>query len=492
MTPTTPSFLDLIPELRNAVYELLFKSGSAVVISPRIHSAPDDECTDVACRQDPTSTYFVHGFQHSLALLRCCRQINREASGVLYGSNVFVVAAPEHPRAGRAAGLHWRHVEHAAMWLSGLGHQQSRLAKVAVDVGATCHGGKPGLFVTFDLLPLLRLVWQHPQLGDALTFEDTGRVLPHKDPYPASHCPGISAAASNEALALKAVYLTNVLRVLGRDDALQLKRYAYSPRLLHSVPVGAQRGSVFHERAASSDAVLYRAFTTINAGAGVRLLSARSEGWDGGLPLRIWEAVYDFASPRGGIVLHLDSREVRGLGMPLLHLNRALRTALRRHAVRSHATTIQIASTSRTADCSAFDVPPGSALAASILPATRSSSRAPYVLRLVFKLSACDTLADLRIDIAGFVRHLCDPTSHAFCRLDVALHCEAEPPRTEDSSTCTADLEARVFVLLCRVVSRLRGADLATDPGLPQLWVSGRGALLEARYAGAGSGRPSV
>lgn len=484
-----PSFLDLIPELRNAVYDILFKRRNQVVIAQgrpcNLANSYECPCDRLESQYGLISAFFVHGFQQGLSLLRTCRQVHQEASGVLYGSNTFIIAKPDDPHILPHIGLQRHHLEYASTWLPRLRNQQSRLTRVLIDVSAMCHLDNPHVYVTFDLLPLLRLIWKQPELADALSFKHLNRRRPYDDP-------GSTGPAINDyddAIEMRAVYLNNILRSLGRNDGLSVKRYAHFQRLLHSIPVGPQRGSVFLKRATTDEAVLYRAFNTVNAGTGLRMLSVRGEEWDSGLPLSLWKRIYQHISQPTKVVVHLDTHRVSGVSLSLLYINRGLQVAMICHVLRSCTITIRLTFNSNVADCKLFDSAqsPGcksicSKVSPSIFAASVNVCHYPYTLWLVFKLPTITTLADIRVNISVFVGYLCNNRTRSSSSLDVTLVCETDAHRCTDYATVElVKIEQRLFLLLSDVVSHLSIEDLADDPKFPEIWVNGHGELLEAR-----------
>jgi hypothetical protein len=75
-----------------------------------------------------------------------------------------------------------------------------------------------------DLLPILRIVWEHPDLSKVIKFENTGRTLDGQE---------ILRAAATDG----AILLNNLLTTLAVQDFLDLRKYCFSRRLMHSVNV---------------------------------------------------------------------------------------------------------------------------------------------------------------------------------------------------------------------------------------------------------------
>jgi len=108
--PSAPSPLtSLPPEMRNAVYEVLFKRDELVLIhnAEAYHSKPPDrsECADDKDFQPALAAFdrcydseigydteFYHGFGLGIPLILACRQLCHEASRVFYKSNIFTIS----------------------------------------------------------------------------------------------------------------------------------------------------------------------------------------------------------------------------------------------------------------------------------------------------------------------------------------------------------------------------------------------------------------
>lgn len=148
----------------------------------------------------------MHSLQQGLPLLRACRQIHHEASGVLYRSNTFIISRPDDPHTLWDVDLQIQRLEYALSWLSRLGSQQSRPTEVLIDASAMCHLNNSQVFVTFGL-HLLRLIWKQPNLADALSFKHLNRKRPYNDPEATGLRLEPAVDDYDDAIDLKAVYL---------------------------------------------------------------------------------------------------------------------------------------------------------------------------------------------------------------------------------------------------------------------------------------------
>lgn len=108
--PDAPSFLThLPPEMRNAIYEVLFKRDKPVLVhnasvyhtdEPEQENSRDvSEFTERMHHFDEVyeaeiggDAEFRYEFHLALPFFRSCRQIYHESAGVFYGSNKFVIS----------------------------------------------------------------------------------------------------------------------------------------------------------------------------------------------------------------------------------------------------------------------------------------------------------------------------------------------------------------------------------------------------------------
>jgi hypothetical protein len=117
--PEEPSFItSLPPEIRNRIYDVLFKRDVPVML----YADPDAfrmqeqyECDSVFCSSRCGS---YHQFATSVNLFKTCRQVYTEAAGVLYGANHFIF---DDDLSGHLNGYthdHDHHHKYAARWSS--------------------------------------------------------------------------------------------------------------------------------------------------------------------------------------------------------------------------------------------------------------------------------------------------------------------------------------------------------------------------------------
>ncbi|CAN9218861.1 unnamed protein product [Alternaria alternata] len=146
----------------------------------------------------------------------------------MYGGNTFVFSRilTRHTNIGtNHKHQEYLQINYAGQWLTNIGPQIFRLTKVVIDVDAMCAWyGCHGDHELIDLLPILRIVWEHPDLSKVIKFENTGRTLRGQQ---------ILRAAATDG----AILLNNLLKTLAVQDVLDLRKYCFSRRLMHSVNV---------------------------------------------------------------------------------------------------------------------------------------------------------------------------------------------------------------------------------------------------------------
>ncbi|KAI5375235.1 hypothetical protein J4E82_006103 [Alternaria postmessia] len=241
MDPSEVSFLTTLPpEIRNQVYGYLFKREDSVLLHnahafhlpcrnlENYHSGLQ-QYYDAYEAEIGTDEEFWPDLHQGLGLMLSCRQVYQEASGIMYGGNTFVFSRILTRHDYRIGTDHkhqeYLQINYAGQWLTNIGPQIFRLTKVVIDVDAMCAWyGCHGDYELIDLLPILRIVWEHPDLSKVIKFENTGRTLEGQQ---------ILRAAATDG----AILLNNLLTTLAVQDVLDLRKYCFSRRLIHSVNV---------------------------------------------------------------------------------------------------------------------------------------------------------------------------------------------------------------------------------------------------------------
>jgi hypothetical protein len=231
MDPVPLFFLELPAEMRNMVYELLFKQESLILlhnvdaffpkeIDSKDYHKPCEfyNCECGKCEQEnkkrscryyhDLSAYadaeskdgkeleameeeFSYDLSEGLNLLRCCKQIHHEAVGVLYGLNTFAFTrtTSRHDITLYAGGMEdepeevydhhaYNQISYAAHWLNSIGTHYPFLRKVIIDLDATCLSECGDSSWSREVIPLVRVMWDHPEAQCQIVFGHTGRSFP--------------------------------------------------------------------------------------------------------------------------------------------------------------------------------------------------------------------------------------------------------------------------------------------------------------------------
>ena len=157
--PEEPSFRTTLPaELRNRIYEMLFKRDGLVLLHntaayyPKLPVLQPNSSTNSLIMGEFDSQFenniagrreFLYDSQ--VALLLSCRQFYHESIGTLYGQNKFIFSRALH-RYDHAAGdrsLEYKNSEYqplvyAPQWLSSIGSHISLLSEIFIDSDAFC------------------------------------------------------------------------------------------------------------------------------------------------------------------------------------------------------------------------------------------------------------------------------------------------------------------------------------------------------------------
>jgi len=181
-SPTDPSAVSFLtklpPEIRNYVYEILFKRRDRVLL----HNA--DAFHEPYHQPLSSNRYLEEYFQ----------------------------------------------VNYACKWLEQIGSQFSSLKKVIIDTNTMCTYDNCSCGERIEILPLLRLIWKNPDLLKIISFGD------------ASKTPGTADAVSEavdrgRGWNDKAHMLNNMLTALAVEDVLDIRKYSFSNRLMSAVSI---------------------------------------------------------------------------------------------------------------------------------------------------------------------------------------------------------------------------------------------------------------
>jgi hypothetical protein len=201
--PDAPSFLTLPSEIRNAVYEALFKKEEDILL---------------AYKQLDGERHSQSTIISGVGLLASCQQVYAEAVAILYASNTFSVMADKSCDPVLQSTL---------QWFTQIGRHACLVRYVQVDTRSMT-----GLPIEFDVLPLLRLLWLHQDTGLEITFVDAINHSSSKN-WNKSVEPWMDTTDRRIKFNVRAV--NTVLRRLQTDFDLNIRRYNAIPQLLSAI-----------------------------------------------------------------------------------------------------------------------------------------------------------------------------------------------------------------------------------------------------------------
>ncbi|KAF2853569.1 hypothetical protein T440DRAFT_547866 [Plenodomus tracheiphilus IPT5] len=228
------SFLTLPREIRDMIYDYSLISRRDVLIIDSIeYGLPPawayDENKYMFQKEDfhvehlRDRSFHASAVEISIALLRTCRQINKEASPIVYGKNTFMISVTRH-RHNPA----FRQLRTIVRWIESIGSQYKFLKKVYIDLGPTCNVECEFGKAKVDFVYFTKLIWARPEIKDCIEFVISNRAMP-----PILH--GSSSTPYGDKAKEDLVRLDNIRRSLMVDDSLNLKRYAKFDRLISNI-----------------------------------------------------------------------------------------------------------------------------------------------------------------------------------------------------------------------------------------------------------------
>ncbi|KAH7086589.1 hypothetical protein FB567DRAFT_593518 [Paraphoma chrysanthemicola] len=239
------SFLTTIPpELRNAIYLAAFaREGYVEIVSAlELKKQPAWEVEDVSGHNSYHEENEVNEVQQSLedtmkapcayhevfpvALLRSCRQVYREAVGVLYGRNSFLIRGPSH-RHNPAD----HHLNTTVAWIRSLGSLIPLINHVTIETSLVCPDICNYSCMSVQLGPLASLLWSMPYLQPRVNF---GSIYKQIDPR--LH-PVRSTLVQHNYGWFDAATLNAILDNLIGADRLNIRRYARSLHLMSEIAI---------------------------------------------------------------------------------------------------------------------------------------------------------------------------------------------------------------------------------------------------------------
>ncbi|KAH4080451.1 hypothetical protein HBH46_229970 [Parastagonospora nodorum] len=505
--PNAPSFLtSLPPEMRNAIYEVLFKREEPVLVHNahqyHAHEPYRDDQTDMEVYMTEVTLFdqifeaeigadaeFHHDLHESLPLLHSCRQIYHECAGVLYGCNEFVVSRALNRHDLDFDELHpngwlYSQLEYAPIWLEQLGSQCSLLRKVVIDVDALCPTGCEGALDDIDLLPLARFLWYHASGDCTLKFAHTGRML-------TMHSGG--TARDHET---SATIFNNMLSALITRDALGLKKYSLSKHYLADMEVSVRkRKGTLTYRARDGYYSRVDEMLILDGGRTLRfqeMTQGRSVLLQ--LPRNILHTIIRYAwSSLGHLVFDVDNRTACGIPFNIFEVNRELRQTflLPDYRLVAHPMHLQISTDEITTNFNQFvaikdlvsDDTRNSKFP-KLFPEILSQSLTSAHIKITLRVSTTTrtTLDQVRIDIKGLLCLIRHERLGRKISIEIALSCPRDGSMHEEVVMLSLqDLQKRAFLLLFDVLAAFDLNEEATIDS-PSVWINGKGTLLDASY----------
>ncbi|KAG9187999.1 hypothetical protein G6011_01922 [Alternaria panax] len=505
---TSTFFTEFPPELRNMVYKLLLKRNTPVLLhNTMVYHTMLPDPTDGAHVMESyyermeyeidNADEFRHGFEGTTSLLLTCRQIYHEATGVLYGKNSFVISRVNNQHDyDEFYELHQRdqrsyfQTAYAGAWLTGLGSQVHCLQRVVIDVDTMCPNNCYHMISRcgYDVLPLLRLLWESPRLFKVMSFGHSGRTLNVHGPSEVSdldpRIPVVHLAKT----------FNNLLVTLVAKDALSIKRYSKFAQLLSRINI-CPRDQNIHVHfkpseleAEQQDRTL--SFKISDDGKTITKSSRRPLSLVT-LPNHIKVRIYEFASYNpDGLVFDISAQKLQGINMGMFQVNRTLRRYYNRVVAKVNAVTIKIISTNTVTDFDQFDLLQKFDEEFLINKIFRYSSEGriakeirPPTILLKIESPTTSTLSDVRINVKGLLGILYYPHIHNEAILRIALECPwGTRSRTETAEVPIKPLRTKLFLLISDLIIQ-SGTNTDTLRPAADIYIDGHGAPLDATVA---------
>ncbi|EAT81294.1 hypothetical protein SNOG_11586 [Parastagonospora nodorum SN15] len=494
--PNAPSFLtSLPPEMRNAIYEVLFKREEPVLVHNahqyHAHEPYRDDQTDMEVYMTEVTLFdqifeaeigadaeFHHDLHESLPLLHSCRQIYHECAGVLYGCNEFVVSRALNRHDLDFDELHpngwlYSQLEYAPKWLEQLGSQCSLLRKVVIDVDALCPTGCEGAMDDVDMLPLARFLWYHANRDCTLEFAHTGRMLPMHDG---------ETARDHEA---SANTFNNMLSALVTRDTLGIKKYSLSKHYLvdMEVSVRKRKGALTYR---ARDGYYSRVDEILISDEGRTLIfqeRTQNQSVLLQLPQNILHTIIRYAqSSLGHLVLDVDNRTACGIPFNIFEVNRELQTNISFTRLQTYEITTNFNQFVAIKDLVPDDT--RNSKFPKLFPEILSQSSTSAHIKITLRVNTTTrtTLDQVRIDIKGLLCLIRHERLGRKISIEIALSCPRDGGMHEEVVMLSLqDLQKRAFLLLFDVLAAFDLNDEATIDS-PSIWINGKGTLLDASY----------
>lgn len=442
------SFLQLPAEIRSTIYELLlaFPDPLFVTAGGKLHRCVKDRNWDLLlklaqfktahrrmefrapCTIGKAELRLMRAYHPCSQMFAVSCQIYHEASSVFYGQNTFAFTGWGSVGTPNTYYPHNSFVIHGTSWFSSIGSQATKLKRILLE-SDTLHTDKISpawvsenetrsyiLKRCFELLPLLRVLWQQESYLD-VTIVPAGELTFERH---SSNCPSCNRLNNTE----KAEDLTEVVKYLQRDD-LALKRHLLA--ICHiAVHMDGREGTVLFRSTHQPPSLMSRSLTDpkvryhpcIDHRLDFNLIHGRClERTRQGplnlldLPSQIQKRIFDtiILCPQ---TVAIDLSNLNPILPGLLFITRALYTAeIKRYFIVNHFSLRMAFDTaaSATANLDAIDrwFPPCEDPGTQSESAARLRGRNVRDIRITFIAPHGVTcqLEDLRINVASLVRH---------------------------------------------------------------------------------------
>jgi hypothetical protein len=485
-----PSFLtSLPPELRIEVYKWLFERYEPIIYDGQ-HRTKDREpvflevlemCGERLSEEELMSLQKPsHDIGPCIAMLRTCRQVYFEAAGIVYGANTFLITVNLQQHNDTMSQFNM-----TERFLDSLETQISLLNKVVVDTSPLCPdhctevSSQHVAAERIDILPLVRILWFKPEVAGKIRLHQTDRSLDRR-----VHWDGNGSVNDIEPLLLE-----NIIRAIGHDDVLGLKKVGRFVRLLESIWIERclplEWGWVVNPMESHDTTSLYlpqadREIVTPFEISKSPLTEPVTLAWQtwaddhdlSQLSRHITDLIWLHAVVSGAdISFDMDSQAVQGLDFGLLHLNKRSRRFVQSNLSVYKSTTILCRTKLQRTD---FDdwksfrqwiANPISA----VYPTVRKHPNRPEpsaTIVLDFTIRYDSRPIELRVNMTNFIR----VTFELCTRSLITFRVERKIGGARDESTINLQkLRKRCFLLLSHIMK--------IDPGL---WVNGYGEIVEA------------
>ncbi|KAI4957885.1 hypothetical protein J4E86_005025 [Alternaria arbusti] len=474
--PRAGSFVTVLPpEIRNRIYEYLFKSDTPVLLNDdQVRLDPSarnyvTHPTHGGDEQQDSDEDFRHGFDgfHGyVGLLLSCRQVYHESVSILYGQNTFFFSRFLDQQ------MHF-----TCTWLSNIGSNYQLLSHVHIDTYALV----PRRVREDDLLPLLKLIWNYPQAKCEFTFVISG----------SSSSRGRNHDTELHEPVTSADVLNGVLFSLGATDALNLRQYAKYSGLMSAITVWyTGKGYVGYVRYTDVDNPHPpRVFDILDRGFKVQWAETEQANLLS-LPQIPLSIINKYANASDtGVVFDLDIEKARGYRVGLSGVNDFLRYEVDPIANRVYdEVVIRMSIQEATTDFHSFK--PLQKLFRvnrfeSLVDPIDCIEQGCFIrMELTFRLSMPTSTTDLRINIDELLDGL-------KCRIgDLIITVQEMDGGMRGTRPIVWDhLQCAVFLLLSDILEHYPSQ--AMRP-LPQIWINGHGAVLCAEYPATATSKEKI